>query len=251
MLPGKLRWTLLALLAATVAAVILLPAGPSHGSACRRVLIADALAADYPNPELIQFITRVLESKGFSVDYLAGAEVNLSVYARLTEYALVVIRTHGGIGTVDVGGRNVTLVGLFTGVKWSNEYAPLMRRGLVAKAEAYASPGTYYVAVLPKFLREELKGSFCPGSVVVVASCYSLAEMEVPAVLAEKGLSFIVGWRGEATVEEIDYALKRLIELVYIKGLSWPDAVKVVAGEIEERFGRTTIMGLELEVVSG
>lgn len=193
----------------------------------RRALVADALSTEFPNPELDRFLVETLKEAGFNVDYVNGTDVDLGLYSRLTEYQVVIIRTHGAFDFVEMpgSGEAMEIHALVTGLPWDDKYTDLAEKLLVAKARPYYSPELEYVAVLPEFFVRRLKGEFCPGSVVIVASCFSFSSYELPVAMAEKGLSLYVGWTGPVTVDELDESLRLLVELMFKNNLPWTEAI--------------------------
>ncbi|ALL00281.1 hypothetical protein Pyrde_0231 [Pyrodictium delaneyi] len=199
-----------------------------------RALVADALSLDFPNPELDRFLVETLKKAGYIVDYVNGTGVDLELYRRLTDYDVVILRVHGGKGEVRLpDGRVAVVNGLFTGLPWDDRYQELMWKWLAAKATPYHDPSRAYLAVLPGFFTREMRGRFCPGSVVVVGSCFSLYTYEIPVALAQLGLGVYIGWTGPVTVQEIDVGLRMLVDLVYNQGLNWTEA----AIEVGKRLG--------------
>ncbi len=153
----------------------------------KRALIADGLSIDSPNPELDKYLIRLLKMSGYVVNYVNGSKVNLELYSELTRYSLIILRVHGGKAVYKTPNGLSMINGLFTGIKWSNKYEYLRRLWLATRAFPYGS-NKAYLAVLPRFFDVMLRGRFSDGSVIVVASCYSLYTLDIAKVLAKKGL---------------------------------------------------------------
>jgi len=249
---GRRGWLVVVVLLAAGVVALYFPRshGGSPGHCPRgRALVADALSIDFPNPELDRFLVETLERAGYVVDYFNGSSVDLSLYERLADYDVVILRVHGGKGEVTLpDGRRVVVNGLFTGVPWSKRYEKLMWRLLAAKATPYNDPSKHYLAVLPAFFTQRLKGRFCPGSVLVVGSCFSLYTFQLPVALGRLGLSIYIGWNGPATVQEIDEGLRTLVDLVYNKGLNWTEAAIKAGKKLGTNKYNTTIYAV---IVSG
>ncbi|MEM4970302.1 MAG: hypothetical protein QXE01_03515 [Sulfolobales archaeon] len=209
----------------------LLASRPDCSSLPKKALIADSLSIDYPNEVLINRISELLRRAGYSVDIKRGADVTPELYSRLNQYSIVVLRIHGGKADVIVDGRDIKINGLFTGLEWRDEYMGFKLNGTGTRAYPYNSTKAY-LAVLPKFFYEELEGLFCRGSVVIVASCYSLYTRDIADTLGSKGLSYYIGFEGLVSVNYIDNALERLLDLVFTKNLTWVEAVEEVLREL-------------------
>lgn len=193
-----------------------------------RALVADGLSTDFPNPELDKFIVDTLRNAGYKVDYFNGTQVNLNLFSRLSNYDIIILRVHGGKAAYEHDGRKDVIVGLFTGVPWSDEYKSLMREWLATKATPYALPEKEYLAVLPKFFEKRLEKDFCEDSVMVVGSCYTLLAPDLVLALGKRGLTRFIGWTGAASVEEVDKMLYMIVDLVFNKGFTWSQAVNEV-----------------------
>ncbi len=197
-----------------------------------RVLIADSLSIDYPNPELINYIADLFRSKGYEVDIYLGEEVDLSLYANLTSYEIIILRIHGGKAEYrDREGNLRAINGLFTGLKWSDEYNELKRNWIATRAFPFNSTEAY-LAVLPKFFEERLNGMFVEGSVMIVASCFSLYTLDIAQTLINRGLSKFIGWRDVVVLDHMDNVIKRLVEKVVLEGKNWDQAVLEVNSEL-------------------
>ena len=231
-----------------VAVALYLSMGGSGGvptTAKPKALVADSLMLDYPNPDLIEHIVGVLKSAGYEVDVVTGRDVNLTLYSRLTDYDLVILRVHGGRALYRTpDGKLHRLNGLFTGVPWSEEYRPLKRAWLATRAFPYNSTKAF-VAALPKFFDVMLSGKFRPGSVMIVASCFSLYTSDIADALARKGLSMFIGWEGPVTLNHMDRVLRRLVDYAVGEGVPWPEAVK----RVNEELGPDPTYGEPLKIV--
>ncbi len=227
------------LLLVGVAAIVLVATGlilfvrtnePQSSGLCPRgrALVADGLSTDFPNPELDKFIVNTLRKAGYKVDYFNGTNVNLELFSKLSNYDVIILRVHGGKAVYEHNNKKDVIVGLFTGVPWSDEYKNLMSKWLVTRATPYALPEKEYLAVLPKFFEERLERNFCNGSVIVVGSCYTLLAPDLVVALGKRGLTRFIGWTGAASVEEVDKMLYMLVDLVFNKGYTWSQAVNEV-----------------------
>ncbi|MET1102370.1 MAG: hypothetical protein ABWW69_07860 [Pyrodictiaceae archaeon] len=224
---------LVAAVAALATAAIILILHPWSPAASQpRALIADSLSEDYPNQALINRIARILEEAGYKVDIYVNESVDLDLYARLTNYNLIILRVHGGKAVYrGPDGKLHKINGLFTGLPWRQEYMELKREWLATRAYPYNMNKTY-LAVLPRFFQQKLHGTFKPGTVMIVASCYSLYTTQIADVLAEKGLSAFIGWRGPVTLQHMDEALEKLVEKAIGDHEPWPQAVAEVNREL-------------------
>ncbi len=196
-----------------------------------RALIADSLALDYPDPQLISNLTRTLKQSGYEVSIVTGEDVNMSLYSRLTDYDLIILRVHGGKAVYKTpDGAIHKINGLFTGVPWSDKYAYLKVNWIATRARPFNSNKTF-LAVLPKFFDTRLKGRFRSGAVMIVASCYSLFTNDIANSLGRKGLTTFIGWEGPVSLKHMDKVVEALVTLRLKKNVTWVQAVKLVNEE--------------------
>ena len=220
--------------------------GAYVGEVSHRALVADSLMLDFPNPELINYLVSTLRGAGYDVDVVYGSDVNLTLYSRLTDYSLIILRIHGGKAVYRTPDGTIhKLNGLFTGVPWSDEYYELKVKWIATRAFPYNSTKAF-LAVLPRFFDVRLKGMFKPNSVLVVASCYSLFTRDIADALGRRGLSIFIGWEGAVTLKHMDEALKLLIDKVIKENLTWTEAVKAV----NEELGPDPVYGEELKIIT-
>ncbi len=197
-----------------------------------RALVANSLYIDYPNPDLDRYLVRILERAGYRVDLVLGEAVDLDLYSRLTQYSLIILRVHGGKATYRLPAGEVRRInGLFTGLLRRSDYEYLKRRWIATRAFPYGSKKAY-LAVLPKFFEERLRGRFKPGTIMVVTSCYPLYTLDISNILAKKGLSMYIGWRGPVSAVHMDRALLNLVRYV-VENLTWTEDVGKVNDILE------------------
>ena len=201
----------------------------------RRALIADALHDMFPNNTLLHLLTTTLSRAGYVVDVRLGSSVTPDLFRNLTRYSLVILRLHGGYGVRRSGER---VGGLFTGVVWSYRFYRLALEGYVAKGVPFYAQERAYVALLPKFLRERVRGSFPPNSTVVAFGCYTALDPKVAEALFSHGLRYYIGWRGRVSVEHMDRVLSLLVELL-AAGTDPAEAVE----EVNKVFGPDPLTG--------
>jgi hypothetical protein len=198
-----------------------------------RALIADSLALDYPDPQLIDNLTRALQESGYEVDLVTGSDVNMTLYSRLTDYDLIILRVHGGKAVYKTPDGTIHKInGLFTGVPWSDEYTYLKLNWIATRARPFNSNKTF-LAVLPKFFDTRLKGRFRPGAVVIVASCYSLFTNDIANSLGRKGLTAFIGWEGPVSLDHMDKIVEALVNIKLKGNITWVQAVK----SVNEKYG--------------
>jgi len=190
----------------------------------RRALVADALHDMFPNNSLLHLLVSTLSSAGYVVEVRLGSNVTPDLFRNLTQYSLVILRLHGGYG-VRRGGERVG--GLFTGVKWNYRFYRLALEGYVAKGIPFYAREKAYVALLPRFFKERLRGSFHPNSTVVALGCYTALDPGVAKAMFSHGLRYFIGFRREVSVEYIDRAAIALAHLL-VEGVNPIDAVSKV-----------------------
>ncbi|MCD6428054.1 MAG: hypothetical protein J7L12_00365 [Desulfurococcales archaeon] len=221
------------------------PVSTTTAPSAHKALVADSLMEDYPNPELIDYIVNVLKKAGYDVDIATSTDVNLTLYSRLTDYSVIILRIHGGKAVYKAPDGTIhKLNGLFTGVPWSDKYYELKIKWLATRAFPYNSTKAY-LAVLPKFFDARLKGRFSNDSVMIVASCYALFTREIADALARKGLKVFIGWEGPVTLSHMDLVLRKLVDKVFLENKTWSEAVK----EVNEELGPDPIYNDYLKIL--
>jgi len=197
---------------------------PHTSEVRQKALKADGLSTGFPDPKALQEWKEILEEAGYEVIVLEGDQVNLTLYEHLTQYDLIILRVHGGIGKITTPLYTVKFNALFTGVEWSNEYESLRNEGLIARGHPFFINKTY-VAVKKEFFAEKLVGRFSNNSIMIVAGCFGLYTEDIWRVLSSRGLQMYIGWKGEVTPTHMDQAVTFLIRHVFQEKIEWGDAV--------------------------
>ncbi len=208
--------------------------GGAQGSPVAKALILDPLSTDYPNETLIHGLIDLLRRHGFLVDYYSGANVTVDLVRRLFSsgrYKLIIIRSHGG-RLEGPGLPGVAASGIFTGERFDEDrYPGFVSAGLLARGEPTLNPSLQYFVVTSLFIDTYAR---LPGSLVVVAGCYSLSDEGLARAFLRRGAAAYVGWRGPVGAAENDEALWRLMVDLLDRNMTLGEAVRD-AGAVEER----------------
>ena len=192
----------------------------SRSSAQLRALVMDQLSLNYPDPSFVTNLTSALTRGGYSVDYSGPRSTAIDSFKHLPElgYDLIIIRAHQGSSQA-----------IITTEPYSrSEYLTDQLKGRLVPAQVVGGP--IYFALTPKFVREDMQGSF-PGSTIIVMGCAALqGTQDMAAAFLDKGANFFVGWDGLVSIIHTDSTTAALATLL-TAGKSVPDAVSMAGGE--------------------
>jgi hypothetical protein len=202
------------------------------GHATSRVLIVDQLALNYPDPSFVTNVTQALTAGGYSVDYRGPDSNAVDMFRQLSAqgYGLVIIRAHQG------GGQSI-----ITSQPYSrSEYQSDQQSGTLAAADV--SDGPLYFAITPKFVTQDMQGTFS-GTTVIVMGCAALqGTTDLATAFLDKGANYVVGWDGSVTITHTDVSTVNLVQAIS-NGNGVPDATRI-AGTADP------VYGAKLEYVS-
>jgi hypothetical protein len=179
----------------------------------------DQLSLNYPDPSFVTNLTNALTLGGYSVDYSGPSSTAIESFRHLPEqgYDLIIIRAHQGSSQA-----------IITTEPYSrSEYLTDQLNGRLVAAQVVGGP--IYFALTPKFVREDMEGSF-PGSTIIVMGCAALqGTQDMAAAFLDKGANFFVGWDGLVSIIHTDSTIVALATLL-TTGKSVPDAARMAGG---------------------
>ena len=227
------------------AAIVLLARHGSDPAAVPRAVIVDQLALTDPNPAFVEHATRILESAGYSVDYVGRDDVTVQFYRKLPAhgYDLIVLRSHSSNQrTLNVDVRRGSavqhtqivqpLVGLFTNEPYSERQHVKEQLAQVVTINSYPQlpdSGRYF-GVLPGFIGQA-EGRFS-GATVILMGCAGLQSDSMARAFLDKGAAHFVSWDAEVTAEHTDAATEQLLQRLVGEGSTPSEAVTRTMGEV-------------------
>lgn len=227
-----------AVAALAVAAVLLAPGGrdavglSSDGDDALTAIIVDQLDLTAPNPEFVADARQLLESDGYTVDYVSGEDVTVGVYRDLPkgDYDLIILRVHS-TAEVSRGEDDVTSISLFTGEPYSEDlYYEEQLRGAVGFAQ-YTEDSPKLFGVTAEFVRNSMEGRF-DDTVVLMMGCQGFINAEGATAFTDKGARTFIGWDGLVTAKHTDEASELLLRYLIEDGADTRNAVDRTMAEI-------------------
>jgi len=198
--------------------------------------IIDQLHDIIPNKRHQQKALGYLENAGYDVDIYTTEDITVDFFKKLPSmnYKFIYIRTHS-LEVAQLG--NSTF--LFTGEKYNvdkhiieqlsgqvriaipiNDQIP---EEMIKNATLYQE--SKYFTVGPKFVDELMVGEF-PQTVIVIAGCESVRNLDLATSLILRGASSVVGWDSSINSLENDRVMHGLLEEVLINKIGINDAIK-------------------------
>ncbi len=204
-----------------------------------KAAIIDQLHEELPNPDFQQNATEYFETAGYDVDLYTTKDITVDFYKKLPsmDYEFIVIRSHA-TGQM----FKFSSSALFTGEKYSpNNHSADQLSGHLANAVPYNEiqkkeiglenlASQTYFAFGSKFVDEKMVGKF-PGSVIVLAGCYTTSSKLLSQSLIDRGASVVVGWDNTVRVDQSDKVILAFLEKMLVDGEVLPEAVSSVTNE--------------------
>jgi len=204
-----------------------------------KAAILDQLHDGIPNPDFQQNATEYFETAGYDVDLYTTKDITVDFYKKLPsmDYEFIVIRSHA-TGQM----FKFSSSALFTGEKYSpNKHSADQLSGHLANAVPYNAnekkqiglenlANQTYFAFGYKFVDEKMVGEF-PGSVIVLAGCYTTSSELLPQSLLDRGASVVVGWDNTVSAAQSDKVILAFLEKMLVNGEVVPEAVSSVTNE--------------------
>lgn len=185
----------------------------SHGSSQPRAIVIDQLALNYPDPPFTTNITNALKAAGYAVEYSGPSSNAVDSFRQLPHegYDLIIIRAHTGSSQ-----------SIITAEPYSqSEFVPDQLSGKLVPAQVDGGP--WYFAITPKFVRQDMAGSFS-GSTIIVMGCSALeGTQDIASAFLDKGANFFVGWDSSVSIIHTDTSTVAFVQLLSM-GKSLPEA---------------------------
>ena len=177
-----------------------------------KAAIVDHLSLTIPNHSFNKTVTNILKEAGYTVDYYPGEEITVGSYKNLPThgYGLIVLRVHSGL----VEGEKPPLC-LFTSERYSETKYSLEqltdRITGVAYSEEEAEMGIAYFGVTPKFVQQDMKGSF-QNTTIIMMGCNGLTYPFMAGAFIGKGAKVYIGWNLAVSAGHTDKATTQLLQ---------------------------------------
>jgi len=260
--PGRGRRSLLlalagaavfAVIGAVIAGVVVFSGGGSGANVAndgqKKAVIVDQLQLTQPDPEFISNARDTLSNAGYTVDYVAGNNVNVGTYRTRAEqnYDLIILRVHAGI-TIDKNQQTgqttgTEYVSLFTNEPFdANKYPDELNK--MGKATYPDGSGGFF-GIGPEFIKS-IPGNF-GGATVILMSCDGLKSQVTAQAFLDHGASSFVSWSQQVSGPHTDQATDTLLKHMLIDGTPVQQAVQQTASEV----GPDATYGGELRVITG
>lgn len=188
-----------------------------------RAAIIDQVGLTHPNPEFVKLASAMLETAGYEVDVYGGEEVTVGFYKDLAThgYRLIVLRTHSS--DVNPSGE----IGLFTSDLYrEDKWVVEQLRGRLAYGHTIPqAEGPKYFAIVPAFVREEMRGRF-DDTVLIIGGCETLGSPELAEAFLDRGAEAVIGWDDTVDLAHNDQAMLRLLLAIVGERMSLEEAVR-------------------------
>jgi len=193
------------------------------GQSPPQAAIIDQVGLTHPNPEFVNLASAMLETAGYRVDVYGGEEVTVEFYKNLAThgYRLIVLRTHSS--DVNPTGE----IGLFTSELYrEDQWVVEQLRGRLAYGHTIPqADGPDYFAIVPAFVREEMRGRF-DDTVLIIGGCETLGSPELAEAFLERGASAVIGWDDTVDLAHNDQAILRLLLAIVGEKMTPEEAVR-------------------------
>jgi hypothetical protein len=173
----------------------------------------DELSLNYPDPSFTTNITNALKNAGFAVDYSGPSPSSVDSFRELPKqgYDLIIIRAHTGSSQ-----------SIITSEPYSqSKYVTDQLAGRLVPAQIEGGP--LYFAITPKFVRQDMAGSFSESTIIVMGCSALEGTQEIASAFLDKGANFFVGWDSSVSIIHTDSSTVALIQLLSA-GRSLPEA---------------------------
>jgi len=216
-----------------------------------KVAIVDHLSSipGQSNPAFVDACISILESGGLTWKYYKGEDVTVDFYRNLPSYgtSLIILRVHSAIMKTEEG--TISLLGLFTSERYSNETARKYRDDVLNDrlVKAFFSEGEEeYFGIVPKFVEESLKGEF-KNTTIIMMGCEGLgyvnplteervAYTDMAEAFIKKGAKVYIGWDGLISINHTDQATVQLLQSLILH----KQTIKQAVTETMEIVGKDT-----------
>ena len=186
---------------------------PPHDNSHPRAIVMDELSLNYPDPSFNTNITKALKSAGFAVDYSGPSPTSVDSFRQLPRqgYDLIIIRAHTGSSQ-----------SIITAEPYSqSSYVTDQLAGRLVPAQIEGGP--LYFAITPKFVRQEMAGSFSESTIIVMGCSALEGTQDIATAFLDKGASFFIGWNSAVSIIHTDTSTVTLVQQLSA-GSSLPEA---------------------------
>jgi len=191
----------------------------SHSNSHPRALVTDQLSLNYPDPSFSTSMTNALNAAGYAVDYFGPTPTAVDSLRQLPSqgYDLIIIRAHTGSSQ-----------SIITSEPYSkSQHAADQLAGRLVPAQVNGGP--LYFAITPKFVRQDMTGSF-PESTIILMGCSALeGSQDIASAFLDKGANLFVGWDSSVSIIHTDTSTVALVQLLSA-GKSLPEATAQAGG---------------------
>ena len=207
-----------------------------------KAAIIDQLYDDIPNLGFQQSAIKYFKTAGYEVDLFTTKDITVDFYKELPSmgYEFIVIRSHATTYYPKFASETI-----FTGEKYSHlKYSDDQLSGHILQAAPYGVPHlkkmtkdnqtipTYFV-IGSKFVEEKMVGKF-PGSVIVLAGCFTAKSERLSQSLIDRGASVVVGWDSNILSTQNDTLILAFLEKMLVNGELVPEAVSSMTNEFRD-----------------
>ncbi len=174
-----------------------------------KALIYDSLAREFPDPQQISEIKRLLEEAGFEVTVYYGVNATLDPLVAMGKYGIVILRAHGAyngdpnsgepLGTYVYTGLYVIEAQAIYGTKTIKDgfdkgyYAP----AVIPRPGVPVSKLPKYLAVSPKFFKD-LAGEM-NNTIIFYTGCFGFTDDRLAKTMLSRGALAYIAWTGNVT----------------------------------------------------
>jgi hypothetical protein len=181
-----------------------------------RAGIVDQLSLTAPNPQFGEDARRILEERGYEVDYFPGEQVDVDLYRSLPErdYDILLLRTHS-TAEVERGEESVQSVSLFTNEPYSRDlYYDEQLAGHLGFAY-YEEDGPQFFGITADFIKNSMKGDF-GDTIVFGMGCHRT----------------FIGWDGLVSADHTDRATLDLLQRMLANDDEPAEAVAMTMAQV-------------------
>ncbi len=191
----------------------------SHGKSQPRAIVMDQLSLNYPDPAFTTNIKDTLKAAGYSVDYSGPSSTAVDSFRQLPEqgYDLIIIRAHTGSSQ-----------SIITAEPYSkSEFVADQLAGRLVPAQVDGGP--WFFAITPKFVRQNMAGSFSESTILVMGCSALEGTHDIASAFLDKGANFFVGWDSSVSIIHTDTSTVTFVQLLST-GESVPEATAQAGG---------------------
>ena len=166
-----------------------------------RAVLIDELSGTIPDPSFINQTQVSLSKAGYTLDYVAPADVTVEYFASLPlkGYDLILIRAH-----------TTAWPAIITSEPYSSahyQYEQLTDRVVAGGLDKV------YFAITPGFVSHEMRGDF-GGAIIVVMGCGGPSNLDLANSFLERGATAYIGWDGLVSASHTDAATEAIVGMI-------------------------------------